>query len=301
MQVIRAIPFEGRLPHSPFATHDSPVPSFADGLRASSVDAALASGYDCRRLIVLVRTFACTLMVIRFACPNGHPLTAADELAGRPGKCPQCQTMFLVPGAPAGASPRSSSVSASGAASPGGGSAEAGGTIAFLCPNGHKLTGPRSLQGKAGQCPHCGSKFRIPTYEKPREEEIPVGEMVEHDESEDLEDVEEIEDVEIVDEEADVAAEHHLGPPPPPTEGVHPLAQLCERLCRPGEGAVEITFADGRTLAAEFFLPQLSELDYGVFAHRDQEGKHTVTAIPWSSIQRLAVSGLKELPEELIP
>ena len=204
--------------------------------------------------------------------------------------------MFLVPGAPAGAS----SGSAPGPASPSGESAEAGGTIAFLCPNGHKLTGPRALQGKAGQCPHCGAKFRIPTYEKPREEEIPVGEMVEHDESEDLEDVEEIEDVEIVDEDADVAAEHHLGPPPPPTEGVHPLAQLCERLCRPGEGAIEITDADGRTLAAEYFLPQLSEFDYGVFAHRDKEGTYTITAIPWSVIQRLAVSGLKELPEALV-
>ena len=94
-------------------------------------------------------------MVIKFACPNGHPLSAGDELAGKPGKCPQCQAMFLVPespGAPANTA-----------------AAKSGGTIAFLCPNGHKLTGPRTLQGKAGQCPHCGSKFRIPSYETPAE------------------------------------------------------------------------------------------------------------------------------------
>ena len=36
--------------------------------------------------------------------------------------------------------------------------------ITFLCPNGHKLSGPASLQGKPGQCPHCSSKFVIPDY-----------------------------------------------------------------------------------------------------------------------------------------
>jgi hypothetical protein len=34
--------------------------------------------------------------------------------------------------------------------------------ITILCPNGHKLTCPDSLAGKAGKCPHCQAKFRIP-------------------------------------------------------------------------------------------------------------------------------------------
>lgn len=34
--------------------------------------------------------------------------------------------------------------------------------ITILCPNGHKLTCPDSLAGKAGKCPHCAAKFRIP-------------------------------------------------------------------------------------------------------------------------------------------
>lgn len=34
--------------------------------------------------------------------------------------------------------------------------------ITILCPNGHKLTCPDSLAGKAGKCPECGMKFRIP-------------------------------------------------------------------------------------------------------------------------------------------
>jgi hypothetical protein len=36
------------------------------------------------------------------------------------------------------------------------------GTIAFLCPNGHKLNGPEKLAGRLGQCPHCNTKFQIP-------------------------------------------------------------------------------------------------------------------------------------------
>jgi hypothetical protein len=36
------------------------------------------------------------------------------------------------------------------------------GTIAFLCPNGHKLNGPEKLAGRLGQCPHCNAKFQIP-------------------------------------------------------------------------------------------------------------------------------------------
>ena len=37
--------------------------------------------------------------------------------------------------------------------------------IDFLCPNGHRLSGPSRLQGRAGQCPHCGEKFEIPVID----------------------------------------------------------------------------------------------------------------------------------------
>ncbi|HND56834.1 MAG TPA: hypothetical protein PLV92_30655, partial [Pirellulaceae bacterium] len=36
-------------------------------------------------------------MTIAFACPNGHPLTAPENLAGKPGQCPRCNTRFLIP------------------------------------------------------------------------------------------------------------------------------------------------------------------------------------------------------------
>lgn len=40
-------------------------------------------------------------------------------------------------------------------------------TIAILCPNGHKLTCPDQLAGKAGKCPHCGATFRVPELVTP--------------------------------------------------------------------------------------------------------------------------------------
>ncbi len=40
-------------------------------------------------------------------------------------------------------------------------------SIDFLCPNGHRLSGPDHLQGRAGQCPHCGEKFEIPIINDP--------------------------------------------------------------------------------------------------------------------------------------
>jgi hypothetical protein len=189
-------------------------------------------------------------MVIKFVCPNGHPLSAGDEMVGKPGKCPKCQSMFLVPEplqAPAddGAASKSS-------VEPG------AGTITFLCPNGHKLSGPRTLQGKAGQCPHCGSKFRIPEIEEQQapaphvetqpEEEIPVGEIVEDAED----DVADLQDVDVVDDEApeddiieDIELEDaDLTPPPPPPDGVHPLAILCQRFARAGNGTIEVAYGD---------------------------------------------------------
>jgi hypothetical protein len=185
-------------------------------------------------------------------------------------------------------------------------------TIAFLCPNGHKLTGPSSLQGKAGQCPHCGSKFRIPIYDEPQpeagaaaeEDDIPVGEMVEqHDTTDDVEDVEVV-DEEAADEDGDVVDdveldESDLTPPPPPPDGLHPLGQVCLRLWRQGHGGVEVGYGDGETLAADYFSPELSQLDYGVFATRHDDGTYTIVAVPWQSVFKLAFRKVAELPPRM--
>ncbi|MDX1946690.1 MAG: hypothetical protein SFU86_14915 [Pirellulaceae bacterium] len=149
-------------------------------------------------------------MVIKFLCPNGHQLSAPDNMVGKKGKCPKCQTAFVVPepvpdepdalpppeGGPApaaessapepaaaGSAPSGASPSASGPGlatdsgefrsniGTGSGTSQGSGVFVFLCPNGHKLNGPPSLKGKPGKCPHCGARFRIPTDDEIEEEQ----------------------------------------------------------------------------------------------------------------------------------
>jgi hypothetical protein len=122
-------------------------------------------------------------MLIKFLCPNGHPLSTSSARAGKPGQCPKCGTKFLVPDAEDEHVEPSGSDAAAAAA----GAEAAQGTIVFLCPNGHQLNGPSQMQGKPGQCPHCGVKFRVPVYDDPGEEET-------------MEQVVDVEDVEVVEE-----------------------------------------------------------------------------------------------------
>jgi hypothetical protein len=130
--------------------------------------------------------------MLKFLCPNGHPLNAPARLAGKHGKCPKCGAPFVVPSAYgdelelgfAELPPSVADVTAAGGSAPvtpamgsGMGQAAAPGEVfVFLCPNGHKLNGPPSMKGKAGQCPHCGARFHIPTDEDIEEDEVPVGE-----------------------------------------------------------------------------------------------------------------------------
>ncbi len=149
-------------------------------------------------------------MTISFVCPQGHPLTAPDDMAGRAGKCPHCGTRFLIPrleaeAGPAAGGPRVAGGAMAGGAMAGGamaGGAMAGGAMAggaapaagstsprvesivFFCPNGHKLNGPATLRGKLGLCPHCQSRFRIPADPEPEVEVAetpPPGELVDEE------------------------------------------------------------------------------------------------------------------------
>src|SRR3954462_8679474 len=108
--------------------------------------------------------------MMKFLCPNGHSLTAPENLAGKTGKCPKCNASFVVP-QPHEVGQSVNFIAASGSTvTPAMGSGKnllAGDEVfVFLCPNGHKLNGPPSLKGRAGQCPHCGARFLIPTDEE---------------------------------------------------------------------------------------------------------------------------------------
>jgi hypothetical protein len=195
--------------------------------------------------------------------------------------------------------------------------------IVFYCPSGHKLNAPSRLQGKPGQCPHCGEKFRIPSYEEDQIEEAveeiaedepaaagaPPGQLTDIEDIEEFpethEEIEEIQD-EIVDidveadiEELPVAAE--AGGLPGFVGPGHALAQVFSRLWnrRGEEGTVDVYLAEGELLSPEFFSPQLSQTTHAVFADLMDDGTYTVTSVPWDSVTRAVLKKVDGLPDGL--
>ena len=174
-----------------------------------------------------------------------------------------------------------------------------------MCPNGHKLHGPASLQGKPGQCPHCKSRFLIPFAHGDAEPELEPD--FEHldlvsafesaagwEEPSDQVDAalaeDDVDDVNVCDE-----------PPPPPLPKTgHPLAEIIRKLWAEarGAGTLEVQVTGGAPFLAESFSPELSQREYGVFAVRDEKGDEQVTILPWSDVRQVVVRGLGVLPRE---
>lgn len=272
--------------------------------------------------------------MIKFLCPSGHPLSAPENLAGKKGKCPKCNTPFVVPSleevadlSPPGAGlaaeqPATAAepelAAAEGGASGGEGSREfpemgsgkgmaaaPGEIFVFLCPNGHKLNGPPTMKGKAGQCPHCGAKFRIPTDEEMElpEEEIPPGEA----DDEGIAAGQEVADegdfgflgerqdenaVEAYVEEAPVA------PPPPGASGLgYIVGRLWEQRTEGTE--LEIFLTEGEIMSPDQFSEVLSSSDYGVFAVQEGDGSFAITVVPWSAVRRIGMRKMPDLPPQL--
>ncbi len=270
-------------------------------------------------------------MVIKFLCPNEHQLSAPESMAGKRGKCPKCQSAFVVPtleelaaaeaeeaeeaatAAPAASgtpelAPPEAAVAGSGDSvrmKPAMGSGKglpAGEVFVFLCPNGHKLNGPPSMKGKAGQCPHCGAKFRIPDDDEP-EEDVPTGQADDDDIASGQLEGEasggfQFPFGQIGDEVIDAAVEEPLAPPPPGSAGMgYIFARLWEQ--REEQTEVEIFLTEGEIMSPDKFSEILSSSDYGVFAIQEGDGNHSVTIIPWSAVRRVAVRKVADLPGEM--
>ena len=272
-----------------------------------------------------------TYFVIKFLCPNGHPLSAPENLAGKPGKCPKCNTAFVVPkpeaaapepapaATPAGGHAPELAAPAAGTAAPAGAAAgpapevpamgsgtalPAGEVFVFLCPNGHKLNGPPSMKGKPGQCPHCGARFRIPTDEdiEQAEEEVPTGDA----EEEDIPQGQPDDDVnfnrlfggDVGEEVIEATVEDAVAPPPPGPTGLgYIVGRLWER--RTEQTELEIFLGEGEIVAPDYYSEVLSSSDYGVFAIQEGDGSFAVTVIPWNTVRRVGMRRIGDLPESL--
>jgi hypothetical protein len=240
-------------------------------------------------------------MPITFNCPQGHRLTCPDELAGKPGKCPKCGVVVRVPYAspvvaavPAHPAPDDEPASQLESAGDGMTTGDLGADqIIFLCPNGHRLHGLASLAGRPGQCPHCGVKFLVPSPDE--EEEEP---FIEEEASE-----EPFNDVVIqIDTSGKTGSSKSgkgiAGSNSAVAASAPPLASLLSKLWRfKAQGAsVEIHLGDGKLLEPDQI--SLKDANHALFATREASGSHTLTAVAWSSIDRIVVRGLEQLPKE---
>jgi hypothetical protein len=198
--------------------------------------------------------------------------------------------------------------------------------IVFYCPSGHKLNAPARLQGKAGQCPHCGEKFQIPSYEEDQIEEaveevddddmLPASGSVQQQLAE-LEEIEEFPETheeldEIQDEIVDINVEADfdelpladevdgvVGPATPRRD--HPLGQAFAKLWdqRSEDSSVDLYLAEGELLSPDFFSPQLSQSSHAVFAERVDDGTYNVISVPWETVKKAVITKVDKLPEGL--
>ncbi|MGO9113526.1 MAG: hypothetical protein ACLP9L_30205 [Thermoguttaceae bacterium] len=286
--------------------------------------------------------------MIEFLCPEGHKIRCPKEKAGRPAKCPRCGVGFRIPtidelglGESAVADPSLSGVEVTDVpATPPSPDASGKQTAAhsqerqieFLCPNGHHLHGPAGLQGRAGECPECGSRFRIPIIDAPEpkplsgaempaepkapsEEEITFENPTPSTEPEPSQSAEPLDFLQVTGDSGSQpanppSASGGLGGsilnvasgPDGAAPGSHPLAALfIELWAARGEGSrVEVHLESGSLLLPDGYLKLQSQHDYAVFVTKDPDACSTITVVPWSSISKIIMRAVKQAPGEVV-
>jgi hypothetical protein len=164
--------------------------------------------------------------------------------------------------------------------------------IEFLCPNGHRLFGPVSLQGKPGECPECGSRFYIPICEGVS---IDSGSTLRLNRSE-VRGHSAVPPATIAEQ---TAAQSPTVEPPADADRMAALVARLWRV-RPKGAAVELRLRGGETLVPSEFLEKASrDSRQGVFATTEADGTVSLVAVSWDAVERITVRGLKELPAEL--
>jgi hypothetical protein len=251
------------------------------------------------------RSSLARFMAIQFLCPNGHRIHCPDDRAGMAAKCPKCGVKFRIPtqedlNAADSAQLAVGQATGSGVGLPAGAGVTAGAALSdeeieFLCPNNHLLHGPTALQGQPGECPTCGSKFRIPSWNDLSDEEQPAEPPASAGSG--LNSL----SLDATEKPAGADAASASGVPLAAASQGHSAASVFTRLwMEKRRGAqIEIRCRDGQTLTPTSFAPRMSQGYLGVFAVKQNDGNFTLTAIPWDTIAEVTVRNVKRLPEEM--
>ena len=174
----------------------------------------------------------------------------------------------------------------------------------FLCPNGHKLNGPPTLKGKAGQCPHCGARFRIPSDDDIEEPELAEESEQEHTNggSSPQDPFAQMFGQQQTDEEVlDAAVEPEDPDIDPVPQGIHALGYIVGRLWdnRDDDAEVEIFLQEGEIMSPDFYSEVLSTDQYGVFANLEGDGSYAITVIPWASVRRVGMRKVEQISPKM--
>jgi len=173
--------------------------------------------------------------------------------------------------------------------------------IEFLCPNGHRVWAPLSLQGRAGQCPDCGSKFHIPTLADYEEKPLDI---VSNEDS--VVNLDLLVGLQNNGSSSGKGSGHMRWPvgtsqpntnqPKQTDEMARFLAALVADL--PEGAAIELHTTDGRKYVPMHFAKELCDSGRLIFSTEVDDNAHNLVVLPWPSISRIEVCGLKQLPPE---
>jgi len=185
----------------------------------------------------------------------------------------------------------------------------------FLCPNGHQLNALRRSAGRAGQCPTCGIRMRIPdaeTVEGPMwsddpdstpEEQTLSGMSREDSGDRDSATVPPPTGRQQVAEAAATSASmpsaQATAADAAPFDQPHPMADLLLTVWRekPEGKVVEVHLRDGTRLTVERLAERLDHPAFVLLAGKGDDGRFTLHAVAWDAIAGAFVDGLDELPE----
>ncbi|ASV73838.1 hypothetical protein THTE_1236 [Thermogutta terrifontis] len=246
---------------------------------------------------------------IEFLCPNGHRIRCGEDRAGKPAKCPKCNVKFLIP-------TLEEIRAAQGGENSGAATYSRDRTrIQFLCPNGHRLFGSADLQGRPGQCPECGARFRIPVVEElsgnEAEEAIPLSLAPEP--SPHLVTGTGLGDSAVV---PDSGIHLELFPSRSPGDSRlemrgdssrgdqlagQSFGELFQKVwaSRPIASTVQIRLEDGQIMTVLKFRPFGRNGEYAAFIVEDSALGAGLVVIPWQAVRMIHISGLKEFPSQI--